>query len=97
MYELPNNFTGVIKFYLPRCGPCKMLNAGAWPRLIEANPDITFLDCDTGKSPNQAKQNKIEAVPTVVFFKNGLEVWRVSGGQQQDKYQEAIDLKLKAS
>ena len=69
----------VVDFYATWCGPCKILAP-----MMEAQAGlfigkIKFLKVNVDESPDLAKTYEIQAIPTVLFFKEGKVVDRVVG------------------
>ena len=74
-YELPV----LVDFYATWCGPCQMMV----PILEQVNQQLQgslkVVKIDTDKYPQLASQYRIEALPTLVLFKNGQPVERIEG------------------
>jgi thioredoxin 1 len=64
------------------CGPCKKMEKDSW-----SNPDVeawmkenaVFVQVDVDAEQETAERLKIEAMPTVILFKDGAEVRRSVG------------------
>ena len=69
----------VIDFYAEWCGPCKMMS----PIFEEAQDtyagEVTFAKINVDNARDLAMANKIMSIPTLMFFKDGELVERVSG------------------
>lgn len=69
----------VVDFFAEWCGPCKLMA----PVLKEVKEKVgeraTVLKMDIDKNPAYAQQYGIQAVPTLVIFKEGKIAWRRSG------------------
>lgn len=89
--EILKNPQVVIKFFATWCRPCDLFGSGAWPRLVEANSDVLFLECDSDRNPEMSEKYKVTSLPTVVFLRDGLEASRIQGLKRQANYQEEID------
>lgn len=82
-----NNFEGhiqgdkpvVVDFFAEWCGPCKMMA----PVLAQVKEKVgdraTILKMDIDKNRHYAELYGIQAVPTLIIFKNGKALWRHSG------------------
>ena len=81
--SIANGIT-LVDFWAPWCGPCKMqvpvLEQLA--ALIEDGVKIAKLNID--ESSNIAGQLGIQAIPTLVLFKDGNEIKRFIGLQQKE-------------
>lgn len=69
----------LIDFYADWCEPCKWLD----PILQEIERDlygyIEILKIDIDKDVELSQRYDIKSVPTLILFKNGEIVWRMSG------------------
>lgn len=68
----------VIKFSADWCGPCKMLKP-IWDNLVKTINDVDFVPVNVDNDPEMASRFKIQAIPTLVFVKDGSEVKRITG------------------
>lgn len=82
----------VVKKYSGEwCGPCRMLAPMFNEVKAELNGSgVQFMDVDVDMSPDDAQKNSIRSVPTVLVFRDGLEVERFSGIQSKMAYINAI-------
>lgn len=68
----------VVDYYATWCQPCKALTP-----IIEAVdkelPDVLFKKVDVDNNEDLAVNNNVRGLPTVVFYKEGVEVDRVTG------------------
>jgi thioredoxin len=61
----------LVDFYADWCGPCKMM-APVLEALAEKRPDdVRIGKVDVGKEPALAARFGIQAVPTLILFRNG--------------------------
>ncbi len=87
---LKNKLPVMVDFYADWCGPCK-LAAPVIEKLSETYKDklvMAKLDVDA----NQVTSGKygVMSIPTVVFFKDGKEVERMSGFAGEEGYLRLI-------
>lgn len=68
----------VVDFWADWCGPCKMM-APQFATAAARLPAVRFVKVDTEASPQISVRYRIRSIPTMVLFKNGSEVARVSG------------------
>jgi len=80
-YSIINSATVpvIVDFWAPWCGPCRMMA----PNFAEASrhlaPLAQFVKVNTEENPQISAQFGIRSIPTMIVFKNGQEVNRVSG------------------
>ena len=76
-----NPFT-VVDFFATWCGPCKML-APILSEVEKETADVAFVRVDVDQAPDLARRFGIMSIPTLVFLKNGEEVFRTVGLQRK--------------
>lgn len=62
--------------------------------LAKENASVVFLKCNVFENMNLASQLNISVVPTLIFYKDGNPILRLSGVQKQSKLQELIDANI---
>jgi len=73
-----NNVT-VIHFWSPTCKPCQVIKP-AIEDLKEEFPEATWISVNTHQdTEGYASKYKVAVVPTIIVFKNNIEVGRHSG------------------
>jgi thioredoxin 1 len=68
----------LVDFWAPWCGPCKMV-APTLNEIAETEEDITIGKVNVDNNQDLAKKYKVRNIPTMVIFKNGVEVGRIVG------------------
>ena len=69
----------IVDFWAPWCGPCKMF-APIFNEVAKKYPlKAVFAKVDTELEQTLGSKYHIMSIPTLVVFKNGVEVKRVSG------------------
>jgi thioredoxin 2 len=75
----------VVDFWAPWCGPCLQM-APAFEDTALAMPlQAQFLKVNTDEQQALGGQYGIQSIPTLIMFKNGKEVDRVSGALSAEK------------
>jgi len=69
----------LVDFYADWCGPCRMMVPILQDVSSQLKNEVQIVKIDTEKYPNLASQYGIEALPTLVLFKNGEPVHRIEG------------------
>jgi thioredoxin 1 len=71
----------IIYYGASWCGPCKAMA----PTLNQLEGVINILKVDIDDCPTLTQDAGIRAVPTLIQYKNGLEVNRIVGGKSKDE------------
>lgn len=81
----------VVDFWASWCMPCRMLTP-ILEKVAEKNSEkFSFYKLNTDENPQISKQFRIMSIPTLLFFKNGQEVKRLIGVQQEGALQMELD------
>lgn len=65
------------------CSPCKALNP-VWIELKNSNPNVEFISIDVDEKAEAVALNKVKSVPTLIYFKDNVEVFRSTGLVSKD-------------
>ncbi|WP_105956570.1 thioredoxin [Apilactobacillus quenuiae] len=76
--ETDNKIT-VIDFWAPWCGPCKIMNPVMNQMEEQFADNIHFGKMNVDGNEDIAKQYKVMSLPSIVLFKNGKAVEKVTG------------------
>ncbi len=73
----------IVDFYATWCGPCKMFG----PVFEDASlkNDINFVKVDVDKYSEIAREYGVMTIPTVILFKDGVEVKRNIGFMSEEE------------
>ena len=66
-------------FWAPWCGPCRAMAPHFERAAAQLRQRVRFVKVNTEEASNLAARMGIRAIPTLVLFKGGAEVKRVSG------------------
>lgn len=77
----------IIDFFATWCGPCKMIA----PVLEEISNEINVMKIDIDEERDFSIDMGIEVVPTLLIYKNGVEVNRIEGVISKQEILEEIN------
>jgi len=69
----------LVDFYATWCGPCQMMTPILETVNSQLKGKLKVVKIDTDKYPQLGSKYEIEALPTLVLFKNGQPVERIEG------------------
>ena len=76
----------LVDFWASWCGPCRML-APILEELDNETEDLTVCKVNVDENPALADRYAIEAIPTIIFFRDGKQVLRKTGVYPKDGLQ----------
>ena len=69
----------LVDFYATWCGPCQMMAKMLVQVNAQLKDQLQIVKVDTDRYPDIASHNDIQALPTLVLFKQGKPVDRIEG------------------
>ena len=75
----------LVDFTAVWCGPCKMLDPVVKELAADWDGKLKVAKLDVDDNPNLSMQYQVMGVPTLMLFKNGEPVERVTGYQPKDR------------
>ena len=79
----------LVDFFATWCGPCKMLSP-VLEEVANENPSLSVLKIDVDEVGELAARFGIQAIPTLILFKNGNQVATRMGYQNKNQLFSAL-------
>ncbi len=80
----------LIDFWAEWCGPCKSFGP-VFEAASEKNPEITFAKVDTEAEQGIAGALEIRSIPTLMIFRDGVQVFSQPGALPGHALDDLID------
>ncbi|SFV52333.1 Thioredoxin [hydrothermal vent metagenome] len=80
----------VVDFWAPWCGPCLQMAPSFEEAALSMPLQAQFLKVNTEEQQALGAQYGIQSIPTLIMFKNGKEVDRISGALSVGRLQNWV-------
>ena len=74
----------IVDFWAEWCGPCKVLGPN-FKAASEELKEVKFGSVDVDKNSELTQKFGVMSIPTIIFFKDGKDIDRVSGALEKEE------------
>ena len=86
LLEMIGNAPYLVDFYAEWCGPCQMLSP-----ILEELDFINVIKVNVDEHPELSAKFGVMSIPTLVFFKDGLEKRKELGFRTKEEIRKIVD------
>ena len=80
----------MVDFWAPWCGPCKAIGPTVEALEKTYGEKMNFVKVNVDENPVVPSKYGIQAIPTLIFFKGGEVVDKITGMVAKEKLEESI-------
>lgn len=90
---IQGNVPVLVDYFAIWCGPCKMMHPvlEELKRQLGDRIKILKVDIDNPTNRQSVAAYQVQAVPTLILFKEGKPVWRQSGAMATEQLRQNIE------
>lgn len=79
----------LLDFWAPCCGPCRQFGP-VFEKASEAHPDVVFGKINTDEQPELGGAFQIMSIPTLMVFRDGIQVFQQPGALSSSALEELV-------
>jgi thioredoxin len=84
----------LVDFWAEWCGPCRMVSPAVEKIASEMKGKLLTIKVNVDKKQHVAGQYQINSIPTIMLFKNGEPIMRLTGAHPYESLKKEIEKAL---
>ncbi|MEH0022145.1 MAG: thioredoxin [Desulfobacter sp.] len=80
----------MVDFWAPWCGPCKAISPTVEALAKDYGDKMVFAKVNVDDNPLSPSKFGVQAIPTLIFFKNGDVAEQITGMVAKEKLEETL-------
>ncbi|TLQ05686.1 thioredoxin [Pediococcus stilesii] len=92
--EVTNEGLTIVDFWAPWCGPCKMMEPALENLEAKYGSQLQFGKMNVDNNQEIAQSFKIMSIPSLVLFKDGKAIEKVTGYYPEAKLAKYLEKKI---
>lgn len=84
----------LVDFYADWCGPCKMVTPAIEKVAKDFSGKLMTIKINVDKAQSAASKYQIQSIPTIMMFKNGESIMRLTGAQSYEIIKQEVQKNL---
>ncbi|MCP3901303.1 MAG: thioredoxin [Desulfobacteraceae bacterium] len=85
----------LVDFSASWCGPCKAMEPIIKTMINKYKDKVSIIEIDIDTHKKLATSYMVQSIPTLIFFRDGLEVKRLVGVQSESVLEQSMNEALK--
>jgi thioredoxin 1 len=81
----------IVDFWAPWCAPCRMISPIMEELAASFGEKVKFMKCNVDENPITPTKYGIQAIPNLIFFKNGCVTHQIVGVENKTILEKAIN------